>query len=357
MKSVRVIGVFILSLLLGGVAQAEFGIKWGGDLRYRYEMTDDKTTGSVKRNRHRIRARLKAKAKVNDRVDVVISVASGNQAVATTTQTLDDYGSNKTIDLDMAYFQYKVMDKFFIWGGKMKNTLYRVGKSDMVFDHDWTPEGLAFNYKHELKHFSFFINGSHIQIDERKSTKDDSAMNAAQLGFKVPFAGTALTLGYGTLNFTNLKGYEPHSTSGNSVETVNSTSVFSNDYQLQQIFLSYKLKIKGLGIETFGESIKNRKADSEDTGMIYGVKLGKAKKKGSWALRVNYRKIEKDALVGALSDLSTFGGTDGKGMVYGLKYALSNNSIVGLTHFDVKRSISSAETEYKKTRLDYTISF
>ena len=343
-----------LSLILAWTQVSAEGLNWSGDFRYRYENVDDKSKDPSERVRHRVRARLKAKVKVNDRVDAVFRLATGGDGITDANQTLGDFGDNKAIGLDMAYLKYSSSDYFKFLLGKMKNPLHR-GDSDLIFDGDWTPGGLAFNYKRELEHLSFFVNGAYLQIDERKSSEDDAFLNSAQLGFKIPLSKTELTFGYGHHDFTHLKGWKKStSKSGNSVDD---SGDYANEYKLQQIFASYGFKSMNLPIQVFAEMVTNTEADEDNKGSIYGFKVGKAKAKGTWQLKAAYKELEKDAVLDALTDGDTFSGTDGKGAVLGLKYACSDSSSLGFTYYDVKRNVSDTNYDFKKAHINYVVKF
>ena len=46
-----------------------------------------------------------------------------------------------------------------ILGGKMKNPLYRVGKSELLWDPDLNPEGAAIGYKRQFSFIEPYITG------------------------------------------------------------------------------------------------------------------------------------------------------------------------------------------------------
>ncbi len=351
MRIINSLSMIVLTALIGATALADRVIQWSGDLRYRQEVIESDTVG---RSRSRIRARIKAEAEVNEKVDVTLRLATGGHGVTSTNQTLGNYGSNKPIDLDMAYFEWRPVGSLKIWAGKMKNPLYQ-GNSDLIFDTDWTPGGYAFNYETGRDDgFAMFINFSEISIDERANTKRDASLDGSQIGFRIPFLGTELTLGYGALRFDNIKGYD-----GAFINRGNSLVLdkYVNEYNLQQIFLAYDFKIKDIGVQIFVEDVNNTEVVEQSKGFLYGFKVGNAEKKGTWDLKITYRELEKDAVLGGITDGDTFGGTDGKGVVLGFNYACGDNSSLGLSFYDVKRSVSMVEIDYKKLHLNYVMKF
>ncbi|MFA7486309.1 MAG: putative porin, partial [Phycisphaerae bacterium] len=132
-------------------------IKWSGDLRYRHEQFDNTDAGNEKRRRDRIRARLRLDAKVNDEWDAIFRLATGSSDSPTSTnQTLGDSGSDgfssKQIWLDWAYASWrpKSIAGLNVLMGKMGNPFYAVGKNQLIWDSDVSPEGIAAKYSFDL---------------------------------------------------------------------------------------------------------------------------------------------------------------------------------------------------------------
>jgi len=78
--------------------------------------------------------------------------------------------------------------------------------------------------------------------------------------------------------------------------------------------------------------MQNQNAEEYDTGYIVGVKLGKAK--ATWQVAYQYEDLEKDAVLGLLSD-SDFagGGTEGKGHKIAGAYGINKGWNVRVTAF------------------------
>jgi len=138
-------------------------VKISGDLRFRHEHIDSETSGSVRwkkgRDRQRIRARLMLEAIINDEWDVAFRLASGERSIladeddmfadpVSSNQTLKQNFSSKDIWLDLAYFNWHpaAREGLNVYGGKIKNPFYTVGKNQLVWDSDLNPEGIAATY-------------------------------------------------------------------------------------------------------------------------------------------------------------------------------------------------------------------
>jgi hypothetical protein len=164
-------------------------IRLDGDFRYRYERTDPE--GSDTRRRNRIRARVNVKADLADDLEVGFGLATGGDDPVSTNQTLGGGGSSKDVSLNLAYADWEVMDGLHLIGGKFKNPLYKAGKQALMWDGDWTPEGIAMSYKRDW----YFVNaiGTFLESDSRRG--NDAFSWGAQFGATGEFAGARLTGG------------------------------------------------------------------------------------------------------------------------------------------------------------------
>jgi hypothetical protein len=339
-------------------------VKWSGDLRYRHESIDD-DTATTKRDRNRIRARLKMEAKINDEWDAILRLASGSSDSPTSTnQTLGDSGSDsfssKEIWLDWAYANYHPasISGLNILLGKMGNPFYTVGKNQLIFDGDLSPEGGAATYAWNLNDStSAQLTGGAFWLRER-STDADTSLFGIQGLLKHKLSDDSHILGgvsyydFGNIQGQSLSGI---SASGNTT----SGGLYVNDYDILEGFAEYGFKIGQVPAAVFGTYVNNTGAStSEDTAWLIGAKYNKAKKPGSWEVSYNYRDVEKDAVVGGLCD-SDFvgGGTDGKGHVLGFKYQLAKNVQAGLSYFMNEKNASSTRDDYKLLQADLVFKF
>ncbi len=339
-------------------------IKWSGDLRYRHESIDD-DTATTKRDRNRIRARLKMEANINDEWDAILRLASGSSDSPTSTnQTLGDSSSDsfssKEIWLDWAYADYHPasIPGWNILLGKMDNPFYKVGKNQLIFDGDLSPEGGASTYKWNLnERTSAQLTGGAYWVRER-STDADTSLFGIQGLLKYKLSGDRHILGgISYYDFGNIKGktLSGISTNGNT----NSGGMYASDYNILEGFGEYGFKIGQVPATVFGTYVNNTAASSsEDTAWLIGTTYNKAKDPGSWAVSYNYRDVEKDAVVGGLCDSDFIGGgSDGKGHVLGFKYQLAKNVQAGLSYFMNEKNASSTRDDYKLLQADLVFKF
>ena len=347
-------------------------IKWSGDFRYRHESIDEETTGSVRwkdgRNRHRIRARLMLEAMLNDEWGVGFRLASGSGDPTSTNQTLDSSFSAKDIRLDLAYFDYHpaAVEGLNVYGGKMKNPFYMVGGNQLIFDGDVTPEGIAFTLERPLNDRNTLrLAGGGFWVDENSgSAADPSLFGAQAMITHLVGKQDKVSAGLSYYDFGGIQGYGslPATWGGSGfLGNSNSGGLYTNDYDVFEVFGEYATQCHETPLSFFGSWIKNISAtSSEDTGWLVGTKINKAKDPGSWEASYMYRDIEADATVGALNDSDFIGGgTDGKGHTFGLTYQVSKNVQAAVTYFlnEDRANTAGRSLDYRRLQADLLFKF
>jgi hypothetical protein len=327
-------------------------IKWKGDFRYRYE--DIQEDGKDDRDRNRIRARPALVAKITDTTEVGFGMATGEEDPVSTNQTLGGGGSTKDVRLDLAYATWTGVENTAVTGGKFSNPYYKVQKSQLIWDGDFRPEGLAVRWAND----KFFANASYSFI-ESDSKEDDDSIWGVQLGAAFsPFEGTKLTTSAKYLDIPS-KGRESVLDDGDffgntTVLNEDGVEVYEYNYNLITASVDFSFNVFEMPLSIYGEYVENDDANDLETGYIAGIKLGKAKIKGSWQAQYQYEDLEANAVFGVVTD-SDFagGGTDGKGSKFSAKYAIDNQWSVGATYFYNKRGVDLGDNvDYKRLQVD-----
>ena len=341
-------------------------VKLYGDFRYRHEHIDAESDGGHDNNgrdRHRIRARVGLKAQINDEWAFDFRLASGSSDAANSTnQTLDDAWAEDDVWIDRAYLIYNpvCMDGWTFLFGKMANPFFKPGKSQLLWDGDANPEGIAFSYNGKLnKSTGYFINGGGMWMEEQGSDVDTSLWGI-QGGLEHAFdSGDKLTWGAGYFKYGNIKDEAVLvSASGNSTSGGN----YLYDYELVELFGEYGTKLGDTPLSVYGDYVVNTASSvNEDTGWLIGTKLGKAKKPGTWDCGYEYRDSEKDSVVGLFTD-SDFvdGGAEGKGHKFSVGYALAKNTKLGFTYFLTDRDAGGddkRDDKYQRMQFDVSVKF
>jgi hypothetical protein len=339
-----------------------------GDFRYRHEMIEKGDNDA--RHRHRIRARIGVFGKANEMFDVGVQMVTGSDDPVSTNQTLDGSFSTKDLRLDLAYFnfQHEKIPGLKITAGKFKNPFYKPGKSELIWDSDWNPEGGVVSFNHSSQSFELNLIGSGLWIVER-SSGNDSYLAAGQGVARLHFneENSNMAFGAGFFNYVNTQGFEPffdnEDTKGNSAADIevdgDTILVYANDYELVELFAEFTHNFESVPVTIMADYISNTAADSLDAGWLIGIRVGKAKKAGSWEFRYNYRDVEKDAVVGIFAD-SDFrgGGTDARGHEIGGAYQLASKAVFQATYFVNEIGLEEASmVDFNRIQIDLQLKF
>lgn len=336
-------------------------VKIKGDLRYRHEWKDDESQADD-RNRHRIRARVGVDGKVNEQVSIGFRLASGNTSKPTSTnQDLDAAFSSKNVWLDLAYFDCRPVasKNVKVLGGKMNNPYFRAGKSNLMFDSDVNPEGIAAKYQLEWddKLEVFCVAGGYYV--EEVDGDADTSLWALQAGLTHELSAgkeTYVTVGGGFYDYGNTRG---RATLGSGTDGNTYTAgAYDSDFDIVQAFCEAGWPVCGTPFKVFGDYLRNTVAHScEDTGFLVGAGVGRCKEPGSWDVRYDYRELDADAVIGALTEV-TFGGggTDVKGHTLCFGYQLAKNLRVGGSYFIAERT-RAATTDHDVVLVDLNFRF
>jgi putative porin len=344
-------------------------LKLKGDFRYRLELIDQENKDF--RHRHRIRARVGLHADIVDGLKVVVQLGTGGSGdPVSNNQTLTESFSSKPVWLDLAYFEWKPsgFEGFNIRGGKFKDPFYSVGKTELIWDSDLTPEGLTLGYRRNFGLVEPFIQGAGYWIEERKE-EDDAWMFGAQAGLKFHFLDDKLYFlaGAGYYNFTALYGqpalFEADDTFGNSSNDVLDEDgevthvVYAVDFDEVQGFGEIGGKIGRFPWAVFGDYVINTAVDEERTGWLVGGSFGKCKKPLDFALRYSYRQMQRDAVVGLYTDSDFIGGgTEGTGHEANLSFQPSKLVVTGFSYFYNQLPIDDS-IYFHRVQVDLKIKF
>ncbi|MFH1374841.1 MAG: putative porin [bacterium] len=338
--------------------ESQSSVKVSGDLRYRHEMIDEE--GAQPRHRHRIRARVAVEGAVSPYTKVVVQMATGTEDPVSTNQTLSGSFSTKSLMLDLAYaeFKFAAVPKLSITGGKFKNPFIKPGKSELLWDDDWNPEGGAFNYNREIGRLTLTAVGAGLWIEER-ADDDDSWLAAGQIMLQhhSDHTNNSAFAGVGFFNYFNTAGFlpffNPSRPMGNSV-----ANRYVNEYELLQLFAGFTHYIGNVPVLVFGDYVNNTAIDSLGYGWLTGTRIGEINNVGSWAVRYIYRDVKKDAVVGTFTD-SDFrgGGTDGRGHEINAAVQVADKAAVKATLFSNTINLSDRRLDYTRLQLDLQLKF
>jgi len=373
----------MMALFLGStiVSQTVMAQEWyetmklKGDLRYRYENIDDETK-DVEQQRDRIRARLGVFAKVNKDVDAAIQLTTSGSELngqgdpVSGNQTLTGGGSKKPVYLDLGYIDYhpEMLKGLDVIGGKMSNPFITV--ADNIFDGDYNPEGLALKYK-TGDEVQFLANAAYHWLEERSGSEDEAMQYGAQAAVKYNkdednYAQVGGSY-YGTENLEgerlldNSSAARSKSFGNSTVKSVaadgTTNSLYASEYNVMEAFAEAGFMI-GIPSRVYASYSVNDDAETDDTGYLIGVTLGKAKDPGTFEGGYNWRSIEKDAVLGALADSDAGGGgTNIEGHKLFVRYQALKNLQLSATYFMDKKDPDGKDTDYDRLQVDAIAKF
>jgi len=332
-----------------------------GDYRFRYEYIDQEDKDS--RTRWRVRARPVVVAKPSPEIEAGFGLATGNDDPVSTNQSLGGGGTSKDVRIDLAYGTYTGLANTTMTAGKMVNPFYAVEKSYLIYDGDYRPEGVAVGWTDPNKMFFALANYTWLESDSKEADGDHSyGIPGVQLGVNLlPFEGTTLTaaVGYIDVPTDGRPALFDNKFFGNSTVKVgtgdDTESFYEYNYEVANASLAFGFSAFDLPFSIYGDYIENQDADDLNTGYMAGVRLGSAKKKGSWQVAYQYQELEADATLGEMTD-SDFGGggTDVKGSVISGQYMITDNWYAGSTyHFEQNQGVDLGKNaSYSRLQID-----
>ena len=344
-----------------------------GDLRYRYEMIKDDTANAAgvlttaDRYRERIRARFNAEAKATDNILVGLGFTTTEGGdPRSSNQTLTGTFSRKSLDLDLAYFDWKFASWGDLVGGKMKQPFFKTAQS-AFWDNDINPEGLALVYSRGI----FFGSAYNFWLTETSGAPTtrtaDTSVAGLQIGAKLPIGGSVLTLAAHYYDLSAAEGRSPFfnaNSNGNTTRTEGTVAVLANDFEVANITAELNTTIGTLPLVVWADAAQNQSVDDLDTAWAAGVLFGKASNPKTWEFGASYQVIEKDALFAQFID-SDFGGgvSDSKGYKLVAAYAPARNFTLNGTYFindrniDVANAANKKDVGYDRMQLDFNVKF
>lgn len=312
------------------------------------------------RQRERIRMRFGVNAAITSGVTAGIRLTSGNLTdPVSTNQTLGLSGARYTVAIDQAYLRFDTNSHaevpwLTVWAGRMPNPWY---STDLVWDSDLQFEGVATTVRMDFNGSqanpkNVYLTAGAFPLQEIELSTNDKWLYAGQFGVDWSWSPTFRTrLAFAYYYYDNITGIlnEPDSSlldytaqlflqKGNTLFDIRndldtSTNLFAlaPKYELQDIMVGIDWSAFDLKMMLTGNYVTNVGYDRQDilrrtgtdvekraTGyqVEFGVGSTEARFRGNWRAAIEYRYLERDAVVDAFTD-SDFhlGGTDAKGYV------------------------------------------
>jgi hypothetical protein len=353
--------------------------KLTGDLRVREEVINIEEAPGVSfkdKDRQRVRARLGAFTQVNPQVEVGIQVATGSSNDnRSTNQDLDNYFTKKDLWLDLGYVDYHPVQVpgLKLFAGKMKQPWIAV--ADMAWDSDINPEGFAAQYVRKSGTNTFTGSASYMVLKDNVDAEGvewnhDLSLFELQGAYAFDVSRDARLLLGATLNeFNN----ETQPLSGSPVVALRGNGNTTDTFRLLEAFTQLDVVGLPLPLSLYGQFIRNSEArdlqigvgpgakqfddGNEDTAWLLGLRTNIA----GIALDYSYRDVERNAVVGTLTDSDFSDGfTGGEGHKIKAQYDFLTNFNVMLTYFNSESDTLSSpleDAEFDRLQLDLNAKF
>ncbi len=329
-------------------------VAFNADIRYRFEYIDQRDRDS--RLRHRLRYRMGMEMRLNENIDIGFRLASGAGNPVSTNIGVSDAFSNKPFTLDKAYVNLQLGENSRLTAGKMGNPFFRPNKSQLLWDNDLTPEGLAWRYKGTGWH----AVATWLQLEERKAA-DETQMFGVQVVAPVDFEQKAkLTVGMGYFDYVNIQGYSPLYDGNARGNSIDANGDYASDFNELELSALLETRLFDRPFTLFADYVKNTVAESnEDTAYLAGFQIGKAKKMGSWQFSYAWHSADADAVVALLNNSDLAGGqTNSDGSITRFKYILKPKTTFSLTWISsTQKKNTDNPVAYDRLQADFSWKF
>ncbi len=334
-----------------GIASWVDKITLFGDLQLRQETQWFNSDNNDAKNVNRQRFRLRIGTDITEGGTIVhLRFTTGNGSQTSTNQTMQSLSTERGLLIDRAYAEYVRMPDTALAFGRMANPFFKNFTGEIVFDDDYSPEGIAERHWHALgENGKLFVNLGQFVLDNQNGPGAAAQwLLGYQAGADVQAGGVgvnAAVLYYTLANGTRGSLSQTTVQDGNTRKACTAPCtpvVLANPFNV--IDATTAVTFKGaLPVTIAAEVVKNlsdtkqtAKIDGEDLGYSVGIKVGDATKGGKPEIGYLYRSLETDATLADLvdSDWAPKGGTNRAGNSIWLAYGITNAAQVKLRYFN-----------------------
>jgi hypothetical protein len=305
-----------------------------GDFRLRQE-SSFKLDDQPGRHRQRVRFRLGATYQVTDEVLAGVRLVTGSRLDANSPHvTLGEEFHKLEASLDRVFLSYKpkAVSGLTATAGKFghpfwTNPVY----SDLVWDADVQPEGVALTYSRKgsgaLERWDLTV-GEYVLLEQALSDARSFVAQAAvhaKLGKNWKPSVAVGYYHYGDLTPDGAQGIV-NENSGNATVGAGPTLDFASRFAILNPIVALRYEGGKYPIVLSGEYIKNLKAGIEqDQGWAVGIAIGSARKKGDWRAYYQWQTVEQDAVLSLISQDDFLFQTNHRSHLLGANYQWRDN--------------------------------
>lgn len=341
---------------------AQSPLTLNGDLRFRHDYLSK--TNQSDRHRERFRLRIGTQANVNESIKAKVRLTTDEDADPISgNQTMTDNASKKSIFIDLAFVDWQIDDGFNLAFGKQENPFRIIQQSQILYDSDYTPEGLSIT-----RQGSLFVNLGAFSLVERSpnattgTSEPDSWLVAAMAGYKADLTDSlGFTLAIAHHAFTSLKDHAVFKSQkfyGNSTYGNGDNTRYLYNYSVNELLAELRWKAFGSTANLYADAIQNYEVDSHNQGLIVGANYSTLNDRGKpdWTLGYSYTNVDKDATVSAVNNSDFASGEDGShGHTFVIGKSIASGTNVQLTWMHA--SIDNDGAPYDTDRGLFDVSF
>jgi len=233
--------------------------------------------------------------------------------------------SDEPVLIGLAYAKYspEAVKGLTVIGGKFENPLTTV-KSEMLWDADFCPEGIAAIYAFEaIENVTPFVAAGAVQL----TPAGGAQLHAYQGGFIFAAAEDFKVTGTATwYDWRHVEAPLVVVPGGNSAPTApHPLELGAQEFDVLNTSAQIETKLGDIPVAAFVDYARNFEDDvsNDDEAYCIGVKLGQAKKQGDWFVRYRWAEVDENVFPSLVGD-ADFMATDRKGHEVGAAYMISD---------------------------------
>jgi len=388
-------GLLVLAGPLG--AQSTEPAKWydrlqfNGDLRIRYDgIYQDLDQDGDLRTRLRFRLRFGVTAPITKNLTAGFRLATNEGGDPTSGNvTLGSSLTSKEFSVDRAYITWSPGKVVSITGGKFASPLFRpaaVMRSEMVFDEDYSPEGLHESFQ-LVKRSEGLVRGFTVHLAQwyiqEFSRDNDVFMLGGQGVLELkPGERSSLTIAGGYYDYIRGKELAQARNSNSQIKVTNSVILRDGtlleggqllkpdpanpfDHYLYNfemisgaVMFQRDRTVGNAALQLYADVVHNAGASDDNFGMYAGVGLDNRKIPG-WNLSAAYTRVEQESVLGtySYSDLG-LGGTNQKGAILQGQYRPHRNVTLSIRHHIVSPiKVVASDKVLQRLQADVAVAF